>query len=69
APPAWTMKIPYVCVCGIGCRPISERAIQPGSTPGIQPKVGAGLLANAVDQPPSSATDTPLSRASPLPQF
>ncbi|PTC31561.1 hypothetical protein C9382_05655 [Pseudomonas aylmerensis] len=33
------------------------------------PNVGAGLLAKAPDQPPSPATDPPLSRASPLPQF
>ncbi|QBR32440.1 hypothetical protein E3Z29_18870 [Pseudomonas sp. S150] len=31
--------------------------------------VGAGLLANAVGQPPSSLNDTPLSRASSLPQW
>ncbi|PJK35892.1 hypothetical protein CWC48_12040 [Pseudomonas sp. S10E 269] len=30
--------------------------------------VGAGLLAKAVCQPASVSTDTPLSRASPLPQ-
>ncbi|PTC25509.1 hypothetical protein C9382_24395 [Pseudomonas aylmerensis] len=33
------------------------------------PNVGAGLLAKAVDQLAYSSTDTPLSRASPLPQF
>ncbi|RAH02860.1 hypothetical protein DJ480_10180 [Pseudomonas sp. Leaf98] len=31
--------------------------------------VGAGLLANAVDQSTSSVTDTPHSRASPLPHL
>ncbi|OWP72205.1 hypothetical protein CEC48_08205 [Pseudomonas sp. K2I15] len=31
--------------------------------------VGAGLLAKAVDQPPNASTDTPHSRASPLPQW
>ncbi|AYF50587.1 hypothetical protein DXV65_24510 [Pseudomonas fluorescens] len=31
--------------------------------------MGAGLLAKAVDQPPSPATDQPPSRASPLPQW
>ncbi|PTC31563.1 hypothetical protein C9382_05665 [Pseudomonas aylmerensis] len=31
--------------------------------------VGAGLLANVPDQSPFAATDPPLSRASPLPQF
>ncbi|QBQ08665.1 hypothetical protein DCC84_02395 [Pseudomonas sp. SXM-1] len=31
--------------------------------------VGAGLLANAVDQSEPPVTDTPHSRASPLPQF
>ncbi len=31
--------------------------------------VGAGLLANALGQPPSQLNDTPLSRASPLPQW
>ncbi|PTC27380.1 hypothetical protein C9382_16880 [Pseudomonas aylmerensis] len=33
------------------------------------PQVGAGLLAKAPDQSPPAATDPPLSRASPLPQF
>ncbi|AYF48415.1 hypothetical protein DXV65_12730 [Pseudomonas fluorescens] len=33
------------------------------------PNVGAGLPAKAVGQSASPATDTPLSRASPLPQF
>ncbi|AYF50058.1 hypothetical protein DXV65_21725 [Pseudomonas fluorescens] len=33
------------------------------------PNVGAGLPAKAPDQSPSAATDPPLSRASPLPQF
>ena len=31
--------------------------------------VGAGLLANAVDQSPNVLTDTPHSRASPLPHW
>jgi hypothetical protein len=31
--------------------------------------VGAGLLANAVDQPMNELTDTPHSRASPLPHL
>ena len=31
--------------------------------------MGAGLLANAVDQPTDSVTGTPHSRASPLPHF
>ena len=33
------------------------------------PLVGAGLLANAVGQPMNLFTDTPHSRASPLPHF
>src|SRR5689334_4976650 len=33
-----------------------------------RPNVGAGLLANAIDPSPLILTDTPLSRASPLPQ-
>jgi hypothetical protein len=47
------------------------RLFQPRrQTPGFTAikNVGAGLLAKAVDQPASSLTDTPYSRASPLPQ-
>ncbi|QAX83082.1 hypothetical protein C2E19_04155 [Pseudomonas sp. DTU12.3] len=33
------------------------------------PPVGAGLLANTVDQSPSTLNDTPHSRASPLPHW
>ncbi|AYF49307.1 hypothetical protein DXV65_17580 [Pseudomonas fluorescens] len=41
----------------------------PAPTLKYTPSVGAGLPANAPDQSPSPATDPPLSRASPLPQF
>ncbi|PTC33186.1 hypothetical protein C9382_00010 [Pseudomonas aylmerensis] len=53
------------------CLRCKARLFQPRrQTPGFTAikKVGAGLLAKAVDQPAYSLTDTPYSRASPLPQ-
>ncbi|PHH43460.1 hypothetical protein CRX57_25680 [Pseudomonas putida] len=59
--PKTVMRIMYSRVRDFGAKAVHQNT--------YRPNVGAGLLADAPGQPMQMATDTRLSRASPLPQF